>query len=127
MTDWPPALAAITLVVDDLQEAKQFYATVFDLSVHVEDDDSAVFRFPNVLVNLLHESAAGELLGPAPVAPRSAGSRSVLTLEVEDVDVTCQRLKGRGVELLNGPVDRPWGARTASFQDPGGQVWEISH
>jgi uncharacterized glyoxalase superfamily protein PhnB len=32
----------------------------------------------------------------------------------------------RGAELLNGPVDRPWGVRTASFRDPGGHIWEIA-
>jgi catechol 2,3-dioxygenase-like lactoylglutathione lyase family enzyme len=31
-----------------------------------------------------------------------------------------------GVELLNGPMDRPWGNRTASFRDPGGHIWEIA-
>jgi lactoylglutathione lyase len=30
------------------------------------------------------------------------------------------------VELLNGPMDRPWGIRTASFLDPGGHIWEIA-
>ena len=35
-------------------------------------------------------------------------------------------LAGRGVELLNGPVNRPWGVRTASFADPGGHIWEIA-
>ena len=32
-----------------------------------------------------------------------------------------------GVTLLNGPMDRPWGIRTASFSDPGGHIWEIAH
>ena len=127
MTDWPPALTAITLVVDDLGEAKEFYGTVFGLPVHVEDEQSAVFRFPGVLVNLLHAEAAPELLDPAPVAPRDAGSRTVLTLPVDDVDAACDRLRSLGVELLNGPVDRPWGPRTASFRDPGGHVWELAH
>jgi len=30
------------------------------------------------------------------------------------------------VGLLNGPVDRPWGMRTASFTDPGGHIWELA-
>ena len=33
---------------------------------------------------------------------------------------------GLGVELLNGPMDRPWGIRTASFKDPAGHIWEIA-
>jgi uncharacterized glyoxalase superfamily protein PhnB len=30
------------------------------------------------------------------------------------------------VALLNGPIDRPWGRRTAAFADPAGNVWEIA-
>lgn len=86
MTNWPCAIAAITLVVDDLIEAKEFYATTFDLPVHYEDDSSVVFKFPTCLINLLHVSAAPELIEPAAVAPRDAGSRTVFTLEVDNVD-----------------------------------------
>jgi len=60
------------------------------------------------------------------VARREAGSRFVLTINVDDVDAMCAQLTGRGVELLNGPLDRPWGVRTASFTDPGGFIWEIA-
>jgi uncharacterized glyoxalase superfamily protein PhnB len=49
------------------------------------------------------------------------------TLEVDDVDATCAMLTARGVELLNGPMDRPWGIRTASFMDPAGHIWEVAH
>jgi catechol 2,3-dioxygenase-like lactoylglutathione lyase family enzyme len=35
-------------------------------------------------------------------------------------------LPARGVELLNGPIDRLWGIRTASFHDPAGHLWEIA-
>ena len=48
------------------------------------------------------------------------------TLGVADVDSACERLRARGVSLLNGPIDRPWGIRTASFRDPGGHIWEIA-
>ena len=56
-----------------------------------------------------------------------AGSRMQFTLEVADVDATTAQLTARGANLLNGPVDRPWGIRTASFQDPAGHIWEIAH
>ena len=60
------------------------------------------------------------------VARREAGSRLQLTIKVDDVDALCAELATRGVELLNGPMDRPWGVRTASFSDPGGHIWEIA-
>ena len=66
-------------------------------------------------------------MAPARVAAQDAGVRLQLTLGVDDVDLVCARLAERGVALLNGPMDRPWGIRTASFADPGGHIWEIAH
>lgn len=122
----PTGVGAITLFVEDLAEAKAFYARVFDLSVHAEDDNSAVFRFGETHINLLSTGAADELVEPAPVAAPEAGVRCQYTLEVADVDATCELLRERGVELHNGPMDRPSGLRTASFRDPGGHIWEIA-
>lgn len=125
-SSWAKGISAITLFVEDLDAAKQFYEKVFDLAVFFEDPDSAVYKFGNILVNLLKTSEAGELIEPARVASRTSGSRFVFTLEVDDVDAICTRLAERGVNLLNGPVDRPWGPRTASFMDPDGHIWEIA-
>ena len=127
MTSWAKGIDAITLFVEDLEGTKRFYREVFDLPVKFEDDDSAVFDFGNTLINLLRVTAASELIDPAPVAGPDSGSRLQLTIEVDDVDATCARLAGRGVTLLNGPMDRPWGVRTASFTDPSGHIWEIAH
>ena len=119
-------LATVTLFVEDLDAARQFYVDVFGLPVVFEDDDSAVFKFGGTVVNLLKVEAALELVDPARVGTPDAGVRFQLTIEVDDVDATCAELAHRGVQLLNGPVDRPWGVRTASFRDPGGHIWEIA-
>jgi catechol 2,3-dioxygenase-like lactoylglutathione lyase family enzyme len=119
-------IAAITLFVDDVAAAKEFYGRAFALPVHHEDDASVVFDFGGTLVNLLAAGEAPELVAPAPVASSGAGVRSQLTLDVDDVDAACAQLVERGVALLNGPMDRPWGIRTAAFRDPGGHVWEVA-
>ncbi len=126
MESWPRGIGAITLFVEDLDTTKQFYREVFGLPVTFEDADSAVFKFGDTLINLLKASAALELVEPAAVADREAGSRFQFTIEVDDVDATCAELARRGVNLLNGPMDRPWGVRTAAFQDPAGHIWEIA-
>jgi catechol 2,3-dioxygenase-like lactoylglutathione lyase family enzyme len=106
--------------------AKRFYQEVFRLPVFFEDENSAVFKFGDTLVNLLNVSEAPELVKPAKAATEDAGVRFQFTLEVDDVDAMCEELRGRGVKILNGPIDRPWGIRTASFRDPGGHIWEIA-
>ena len=123
---WPGPIATITLFAEDLHESKRFYEDVFGLPVIFEDDDSTVFRFGDTLINLLKTTAAPELIEPAHVAPPEAGSRFVLTIRAGDVDQRCAELIDRGVTILNGPIDRPWGPRTASFRDPAGHIWEIT-
>ncbi len=122
----PNTIDAITLFVEDLERAKLFYRRVFGVDVLFEDSNSAVFKFGTTLINLLTADAARELVAPSPVGRSDAGPRFQFTIPVDDVDATCVQLHQLGVELLNGPMNRPWGIRTASFQDPGGHIWEIA-
>ncbi len=116
----------MTLFVEDPQRSKSFYERVFDLPVIYEDENSVVFRFENLIVNLLELPAARGLIDPAAVATRGSGSRFQLSIWVDDADAVCAELASRGVELLNGPMNREWGMRTASFTDPDGHIWEIA-
>ncbi len=120
------SISAISLFVEDVPQARDFYQAVFDVPVVHEDEVSAVLRFDNVLVNLLQSTEAAGLVEPAPVADRSAGARFQLSIWVEDVDAACAHLRERGVDVLVGPVDRPWGMRVATFTDPAGHSWEIA-
>ena len=88
-----------------------------------EDDSSVVFKFENTLINLLVETEAPELIQPATVG---TGTRAQFTIWVDDVDAEHTALLGRGVAILNGPQDRPWGQRTSAVADPDGHVWEIA-
>jgi catechol 2,3-dioxygenase-like lactoylglutathione lyase family enzyme len=116
-------VGALTLFVADKQQAKEFYARAFELEPAFEDDSSVVFKFENTLLNLLAETEAPELIEPATVG---TGTRAQFTIWVDDVDAVHTALLGRGVEILNGPQDRPWGPRTIAFADPDGHVWEIA-
>ena len=123
---WPKGIFAITLFTENLEQAKEFYQNVFGLPIDYEDSNSAVFKFGGTLVNLLKITEANELIEPAKVADRESGARYVFTISVDDVDAMCTELVSRGVKLLNGPMNRPWGIRTASFMDPAGHIWEIA-
>ncbi|CAN5292450.1 hypothetical protein BH11ACT4_BH11ACT4_18270 [soil metagenome] len=125
-TSFPGPITAITIFAEDLPATKAFYTDALALPVHYEDDASAVFNFGNTLINVLAVDEAPSLVAPAKVAGPDAGSRMQFTLTVDDVDATCAMLADRGVTLLNGPIDRPWGIRTASFTDPAGHIWEIA-
>ena len=119
-------VGVITLLVDDPARSKSFYARVFGLAVADEAPDGVVMKFDNLLVNFLERRGGPEILEPAPIAAADAGATLMFTIWVKDVDATVDALAGDGVTLLNGPIDRPWGVRTAVFQDPDGYAWELA-
>ena len=124
MTEPHPRLAAMTLFITDKSASAAFYRALLDSEPIHEDEDSLVFRCGRVMVNLLLAKAVPELIDPA--LPSEAGSTAVYTIPCKDVDARVQMLTEAGLTALNGPVDRPWGIRTASYQDPAGHIWELA-
>jgi catechol 2,3-dioxygenase-like lactoylglutathione lyase family enzyme len=126
MTPSLASLGAITMFIEDTQQSKAFYERVFDVSPVYEDENAVAFQFENTVINLLRSHAAHELIAPARVGERDGGSRFQLTIWVSDTDAVCTELTKRGVDLLNGPMNREWGMRTAAFADPDGHIWEVA-
>ena len=126
MSESLKSVGAITMFIDDTTRSKAFYEQVFGVKAVYEDEDAVAFEFENMVVNLLRVPAAHELIAPAPVGDADAPRRFQLTIEVEDTDAVCEQLAARGAELLNGPMDREWGLRTAAFTDPDGHIWEVA-
>ena len=126
MPDWQKKIDAITLFVEDKDRAKGFYQQVFELEPAYEDGNDVMFRLENTLLFLTNSSVASRMIAPAVVGAPGQGPRHVFAIIVADVDAVCTELKDKGIRPLNGPEDRPWGMRTANFQDPDGYVWEIA-
>jgi catechol 2,3-dioxygenase-like lactoylglutathione lyase family enzyme len=125
MSSIPAGITAITLFVGDVRRSETFYASLFESEPVFKDEVASTFRLEHVLLNLLAVTDAPELVEPASVAtPLSA--TSLLTITVDDCDAACAAAASKGIEILNGPIDRPWGVRTAAFQDPDGHAWELA-
>ena len=119
----PASLGATVLFIEDVQVSKEFYGRAFDLAPVNEDEDAVTFKFDNTLVHLLRRPAAEAQIAPGRIGE---GTRCMQTIWVEDVDAACAELRERRIELLNGPVDQPWGLRAAIFADPDGHLWEVA-
>jgi lactoylglutathione lyase len=51
----------------------------------------------------------------------------VLVFGTDDVDAAAERLRGLGVRLETGPLDRSeWGVRTLHLRDPDGHLIELN-
>ena len=124
MSDWEREIGAITLFVPDLDRVTEFYQEAFGLEAARPDADTAMFRFKNVYV-FLHKAAAAQDPLPEMLTEANNGAGQ-LAIIVDDVDAVCSELTARGVEMITGPADRPWGMRTVTFADPAGHIWEIA-
>ena len=124
MSDWEREIGAMTLFVPDLNRATEFYQEAFGLQANRLDADTAMFRFKNVYV-FLRKASAAQVLAPEVRAEAQNGAGQFAII-VDDVDAVSSELTSRGVELITGPADRPWGMRTVTFSDPAGHIWEIA-
>ena len=119
-------IVATELFVQDLSRCATFYRDTLGLEWQEDGPGSAVFKIGDVYFFLLEVSAAADLISEGSLELKiEGGPRSMLAVEVEDVDATYEMLKAKGVTLLRPPTDQLWGLRTAHFADPEGNPWEI--
>jgi uncharacterized glyoxalase superfamily protein PhnB len=53
------------------------------------------------------------------------GSYAAIVLATKDVDATFERLQAGGAEVIQEPVDQPYGIRECAFRDPAGNAIRI--
>jgi lactoylglutathione lyase len=117
----------LTLFVEDQLRSKEFYEQIFDVVGIDEGHGTVIFQFDNLFLRLLkREEAESEMLGQVPVGDAGTRRTVQLAFRVQDTDALCSELTERGTSIVYGPVDRPWGVRSAAFVDPDGHVWQFS-
>lgn len=136
-----PRVDIITLAVDDLERALQFYSRVLEaksegiVGTEFAGDDKnaagaiALFNLDAGLRLALYPRT--ELAKDANVAasPRKTGEFSIghLVANRKDVDSLLARAQAAGARLTEPARERPWGIYSGYFQDPDGHLWEIIH
>ncbi|WP_328328434.1 MULTISPECIES: VOC family protein [unclassified Streptomyces] len=128
------ALQYCHITVNDPDEALTFYRDALGLEVR-NDVASGGFRW----VTLGSPSQPGlEIVISEPHAGRSQADgdalQELLTKGVlpnivfssDDVDATFEKMLASGAEVLQEPIDQPWGPRDCAFRDPSGNMVRIS-
>jgi len=128
------ALQYCNITVNDVEESIAFYGDALGLKVH-NDVASDGFRW----VTLGSDAQPGlEIVLSVPHAGRSQGdgdalqellTKGVLPMMVfrsDDVDATFETLRASGAEVLQEPMDQPWGPRDCAFRDPSGSTVRIT-
>ncbi|MCW6010167.1 VOC family protein [Micromonospora sp. CPCC 205371] len=54
------------------------------------------------------------------------GSLGGLVLETDDVDATFESVRATGAEVMQEPIDQPFGVRDCAFRDPAGNQIRIN-
>ncbi len=54
------------------------------------------------------------------------GSYGALTLATKDLDGLFDRLQASGADVVQEPMDQPWGVRDCAFRDPSGNMIRIN-
>ena len=54
------------------------------------------------------------------------GSYASIVLGTRDVDGTFERLQAADAEIVQEPIDQPYGVRDCAFRDPAGNLLRIS-
>ena len=117
-----PRIDYVIHYVDSLKRSVNFYRDIIGLTVRIEGDGYVEFEMENTKFSLFERSKLPELIG------REGGSApcSEIGFVIDDVDGEAKRLTDLGVEILSGPVDRPWRERTLHIADPDGHVIEFA-
>ena len=54
------------------------------------------------------------------------GTYAILALATDDLDGTFERLRASGADVVQEPMDQPYGVRDCAFRDPAGNLLRIN-
>lgn len=120
---------AFALVVSDVRKCAEFYRDKLGFVVKEMSDDFAYLRFGEskgpglALVSRL--GLEREL--PSSSESGNGVSKFYFASFLENADTEFRNLQNKGVHFLVPPTNRSDGQRFAFFEDPEGNLWEISH
>jgi predicted enzyme related to lactoylglutathione lyase len=128
------SLRFTNVTVNDVDEAIGFYRDALGLEVQ-NDVASGDYRWVTLgtdtqpgLGIVISEPHAGrsQADGDAMQELLTKGSLPLLVFSSDDVDAAFEKIRATGAEVLQEPMDQPWGPRDCAFRDPSGNTVRIS-
>jgi catechol 2,3-dioxygenase-like lactoylglutathione lyase family enzyme len=121
------------LLVLNFPECFRFYRDILHLKPSWGDENDTYASFtqgddPAIVLAIFNRQAMSAVLGTAalPLNPQEQ-DRSILIIEVEDLEAAVEEMHRQGVSFVKGPTDFPdWGYRGAFLRDPDGHLIELS-
>jgi len=134
-----PRIHVITLAVDDLDRAVEFYRDGLGLETpgvvgtEFAGDDTnpagaaAMFPLQGGLILALYPRTELAKDANIQLGRPNSGEFSIghAVADKADVDTLLARAEAAGASLTDEPHDRPWGIYSGYFRDPDGHLWEV--
>ena len=122
---------AYALIVRDVRKCAEFYRDKLGFQLQELQDDFAYLKIgekgvPGVAL-VSAKGLAREIPGDLVDPPKETRYRSYFAIFLDDADRAYEELREKGVHFVTPPAARPDGQRYAFFDDPEGNLWEISH
>ena len=109
------------LLVDNLEKSLEFY--VGKLGLEIKSQDGKFVNFKNTIFSLFQKD---EAVGMFPKKYMGKGGGVILAVQVDNLKKSCADLKAKGIHIFEGPKTTSWGQKVAYFNDPDGNIWEVS-
>ncbi|MEN2740353.1 VOC family protein [Microbacterium sp. X-17] len=128
------SLTYLPIAVDDVAAATAFYRDTlgFDVLNEVANEGFhwvtlGVAAQPGLSI-VLSEPGAGRSPDDAEALHRllAKGSLGPYVFTSQDLDATFERVQASGTDVLQEPMDQPWGPRDIAFRDPAGNLIRVN-
>ena len=122
------------ITVNDTDESLAFYRDALGLEVR-NDVASDGFRWVTLgstaqpdLEIVLSEPHAGRSQADGDTLQEllTKGVLPMIIFRTNDLDALFEKVRASGAEVLQEPMDQPWGPRDCAFRDPSGNLIRIS-
>jgi catechol 2,3-dioxygenase-like lactoylglutathione lyase family enzyme len=128
------SLKYVNVTVNNVDEALAFYTEGLGMSV-IMDVSNGGFRWvtvgsadqpgPGIVLSEPH-AGRSQADGDALQELLTKGMLPSIVFLTDDVDAAFERLRAHGAEVLQEPIDQPWGPKDCAFRDPSGNLVRIS-
>ena len=102
------------LITDDVPALVEFLRIVFGATGECRSNAPSEMRIGDSIVMVSDGGGIREK------------TSAFLYVYVENTDAACSRAVGAGAQILEPPIDTPYGDRRAMVRDPWGNTWQIA-
>ena len=118
----PPPTVVAVLAYPDVRAAVAFLTSAFGFAerTRIGEDHRAQLAIGDDGAVIVADVGADRR------PPRRDGHSHLIRVRVEDVDAAFARAREHGAVVVEAPVDRPYGERDCTLEDPGGHLWQLA-